>query len=195
MGYLTRHCPDPMLLRFCVLVLLASSPALAQPDSETRPTWGQRGTVVVVGAASGLSALFVVESVVHGTDPVKRWEQAALALSYPVFATVGTLAAGEVLGLDASPLAVGARVVLLTPVALGVALGTALGTYLVLELVDPESVRHWPSRAVNAGAYVGLALGSLLPPLVASGQFRVRPAALAAPTGEAAPGLRLTVGL
>ena len=165
------------MLRLVLIALLAVS-AQAQDAAPPTPSRGQHVLLVGGALAGGVLALPTGPFLVLG-------------------AGVGTYATSAALGLRPT---VGG---VLIDTAVGTGVGLAAGGAVLYAVTEIGGVQEDLSVSIGSlvvglvvgSAAVGASHGVRLALLRAEAPVEVAPAVLAAPTGEAGPGLRLTVGL
>lgn len=191
--------PLHAVMRFLVLVLLFLIPTVqAQP-----PVASEAGTPERIGGARrvAVASAGIVGGTVAGVgtgvilfSSVDTLLGAPLVLvAIPIGATLMMQAVGDAVGAEAPALAVARDVMLGAGAgALLLAAGTGLGT--LVEIVVFEN-NDYVIFGPLIGGFVGGLVGTGLFVKLSTRSFRMAPAALAAPTGERAPGLSLRLAL
>ena len=182
-----------------LIVVLAASASRAQSvasPAERLPS-GSR-VVVTTGALAGGLVAMVATGTLLGNDWDKPLGATLIAASYPLGAVLSVQGLNALYGVDAPWLVVAQDVVLGAAggiVAGGIAGGIGAGVGYLVELAvtgnDSYAIVGPALGAVVAGGTVGVTTAVLL----TTRSLRVTPAALAAPTGERATGLSLTLRL
>ena len=176
-----------LLATFLALGLSATASA-----QDREPGAGERAAVMTAGMVGGVGAVAGAYALIPSWYDTPEGA-ALLVLAYPAGMALGTVAAAELLGLDARPFET-AQDALLGAAAgafAGALVGVGVGgtTYFAMGQQDVDLVSLFVGGGLGALTALGVSAA------IASHRVGAGPAAFRVPTGEAGTGLTLRIGL